>query len=51
MAIMAREAAYSGQQVTWKQMLDSKKDLSPKEYAWGPNPVMSVPIPGVYKLA
>jgi len=51
MAILAREAAYSGKKVTWQQMLDSKHDLSPKEYAWGPNPVMAVPVPGVYQFS
>jgi predicted dehydrogenase len=51
MALMAREAAYSGKRVTWKDMLASKQDLSPKQYAWGPNPVMAVPVPGVYKFA
>jgi hypothetical protein len=28
-------------------MLNSTEDLSPKQYAWGPNPVPSVPMPGV----
>jgi predicted dehydrogenase len=51
MAILAREAAYSGQRITWKQMLESKQDLSPKQYAWGANPVAAVPTPGSYKFS
>ena len=38
MAILAREAAYSGQRITWKQFKASRQNLAPKEYAWGSNP-------------
>ena len=51
MAIFAREAAYSGQRITWKQFMASNKSLAPKEYAWADNPVQGVPLPGVYKFA
>jgi predicted dehydrogenase len=51
MAIMAREAAYCGKKLTWQQMLASKNDLSPKQYAWGPNAVMAVPVPGTYQFS
>ena len=51
MAILAREAAYTGKKITWQQMLDSKRDLAPRQYAWGPNPVMAVPVPGVYQFS
>ena len=47
MAIMARQAAYTGKKITWKDMLDSTEDLSPKAYAWGDNPVPAVATPGV----
>ena len=50
MALMAREAAYSGDRITWKQMLASKQNLAPKEYAWGPNPIPAVPMPGTYQF-
>jgi len=50
MAILAREAAYTGKRITWKDMAASKQDLSPKAYAWGPNPVGGVPMPGVYQI-
>jgi predicted dehydrogenase len=51
MAILAREAAYSGKKVAWKDLMESKKDLSPKQYAWGENPVPGVPMPGSYSFA
>jgi len=50
MAILAREAAYSGQRITWKQFKASKQNIGPKEYAWGANPVPGVPMPGSYKF-
>ena len=46
--ILGREAAYTGQRITWQQMLDSKQDLAPDTLAWGdaftPSPL---PQPGV----
>jgi predicted dehydrogenase len=50
LAIMGRMAAYTGQQITWEQALNSKEDLSPKQYAPGPNPVPDVAIPGRTKF-
>ena len=50
MAIMAREAAYTGKKLTWKQMLASTQNLAPKEYAWGDIPTPPVPMPGTYKM-
>jgi predicted dehydrogenase len=50
MAIFAREAAYSGQRLTWKQFMASEKSLAPKTYAWGDNAVPGVPMPGTYKF-
>jgi hypothetical protein len=50
--IMGREAAYTGQRLTWDQILASKQDLAPEEtLKWGdkfePTPR---PIPGVTKF-
>jgi predicted dehydrogenase len=46
--ILGREAAYTGQRITWQQILDSKQDLAPDTIAWGdaftPSPL---PQPGV----
>jgi predicted dehydrogenase len=47
MAIMARMAAYTGQEITWQQALASQEDLTPKSYEWGPLDVAPVAIPGV----
>ena len=50
-AIMGREAAYTGQLVSWEQMLKSTQDLAPDDLKWGdaftPTPM---PRPGVTKL-
>jgi predicted dehydrogenase len=51
MAILGRMAAYTGQKITWEQALNSKEDLSPKKYEWGPNPVPPVSMPGRTKFA
>jgi predicted dehydrogenase len=45
-AIMGRMAAYTGKEVTWEQALNSKMDLSPPAYAFGPMPVPPVAMPG-----
>jgi myo-inositol 2-dehydrogenase / D-chiro-inositol 1-dehydrogenase len=50
-AIMAREAAYTGQEITWEQISASDLDLVPKTFAFGPLPVAPVPMPGVTKLS
>ncbi|CAN5157377.1 Gfo/Idh/MocA family oxidoreductase [soil metagenome] len=50
MAIMGRQAAYTGKRITWKQMLDSKESLVPTELAWGEHPVPPVAVPGVTKF-
>ncbi|MBN2288520.1 MAG: Gfo/Idh/MocA family oxidoreductase [Candidatus Glassbacteria bacterium] len=45
-AIMGRESAYTGQVVTWDDMLSSDLDLFPKSIELGPAPKRAVPIPG-----
>ena len=50
-AIMARESAYSGQEITWDQIMASKLDLMPK--AFDLNMKMTarpLPVPGEYKF-
>jgi myo-inositol 2-dehydrogenase/D-chiro-inositol 1-dehydrogenase len=51
LAIFAREAAYSGERLTWKKFWASERSLAPKTYAWTDNPVPGVPQPGNYKFA
>lgn len=56
-AIMGRMASYSGQEITWQQVLDTKTRLGPQTYAFdAAPPVMPdktgrypVPMPGVTK--
>ena len=49
--IMGREAAYTGQLITWDQMLACTQDLAPDDLKWGdsftPTPM---PQPGVTKF-
>jgi len=49
-AIMGREAAYSGREITWDDMMTSKQDFSLNEYALGPMPMPPVAMPGKYKF-
>jgi hypothetical protein len=46
---MAREAAYSGIEITWDMIMDSKQDLQPKtmDYKLAMT-VPPVPVPGHY---
>jgi myo-inositol 2-dehydrogenase/D-chiro-inositol 1-dehydrogenase len=50
-AIMGRESAYSGKTIDWDSALESKLDLSPAKFEFGPLPVAPVPLPGKYKFA
>jgi len=50
MAIMARLAAYTGKTVTREAVLNSKLDLSPKEYVWGDHECAPIAIPGVTEM-
>jgi myo-inositol 2-dehydrogenase / D-chiro-inositol 1-dehydrogenase len=49
-AIMAREAAYTGQAITWDQVMSANQKLVPDEIAFGPMEIAPVPMPGVTKL-
>ena len=46
MGIMGRMAGYTGKSVTWDQAWNSREDLLPTKYAFGPMPVPPVAIPG-----
>jgi predicted dehydrogenase len=50
LAILGRMATYSGQVVTWEQAMNSKADLTPAKYEFGPLPVPEVARPGVNKV-
>lgn len=52
MAIMGREACYTGQKVEWDRLLNSPMDLSPESYDLKAKPpAVQVPQPGKYKLS
>lgn len=46
LAIMGRIAAYTGQVVTWDQLMTLEAGLGPTELAWGDAPQTPVAIPG-----
>ena len=46
LAIMGRMATYTGQEITWEMAMNSKEDLSPETYAWGPIAMPEVAMPG-----
>lgn len=49
--IMARESAYSGQQITWDQIMASQLDLQPKAFDYNLKmEPRALPVPGVYKF-
>ena len=50
MAILGREAAYTGQRVSYEDVLNSTTVLGPKEYAFTDFPVPTVATPGTTKL-
>jgi len=46
-AIMGRDSAYSGKEVTWNDLMQSTVRLGPTEYAMGPVGIKAViPVPG-----
>ncbi len=51
MAIMGREACYSGKTIKWDELLNSPMDLSPHTYEFGAAPSVSVPMPGKYVVS
>ncbi|WP_367870501.1 Gfo/Idh/MocA family protein [Luteolibacter sp. Populi] len=52
LGLIAREAAHTGQRVTWEQMWNSTQDLAPDTLKMGDAfPVAPVPVPGIHKFA
>ena len=50
-AIMAREAAYSGLEITWDMIMNSKQDLQPKQFDYKLKmDAPALPVPGRYKF-
>jgi hypothetical protein len=47
-AVMGRDTAYTGKEITWDALMQSKMRLGPTEYAMGPVSIQAVvPVPGV----
>lgn len=51
LGLLAREAAQTGQRITWEQIWGASQDLAPDNLQLGDQfPVPPVPVPGKYKL-
>lgn len=50
LAILGRMATYTGREITWEQALNSKEDLTPPRYDWGPAPEVKIAVPGLTKF-
>ncbi|MHB1035646.1 MAG: Gfo/Idh/MocA family protein [Pirellulales bacterium] len=50
LAILGRMATYTGQTITWEQAINSKENLTPAKYEWGPIEIPQVPRPGTTKF-
>ena len=51
LALMGRTAAYTGKVVTPEMILNSKDDLSPPQYEFGPLETRGIPVPGFTKFS
>lgn len=49
--IMGREAAYSGQEVTWDDVMKSETRLGPEVYEFGDFSIPPVAMPGIYRFS
>ena len=50
-AIIGRMSAYTGRAISWDwAMMNSRLDLTPRKFEFGPNPVDPVAVPGVTPL-
>jgi len=50
LGIMARMAAYTGQSVTWKHLIESAENMVPTIREWGSIPTPTLAVPGRSKL-
>lgn len=50
MAILGREAGYTGKELTYQEVANSDLDLRPRAYQWGDAPPVEIRQPGVYKF-
>ncbi len=45
-AIMVREAAYTGQEITWEDAMNSTQNLTPAAWEFGDMPIFAAAVPG-----
>jgi predicted dehydrogenase len=51
MGLMGRMAAYTGQEVTWEEAINSQEQLVPEKFDWNMKlPIAPMPVPGQTKL-
>ena len=46
MAIMGRDASYSGKKIKWDELYASEDKLGPEDWVWGDYQPREVPKPG-----
>lgn len=52
LAILGREAAHTGQRITWEELWNAKQDMAPDTLKFQDDfPIAPVPVPGKYKLS
>lgn len=51
LAIMGRQAAYTGEVVTWDQIMNAGEVLNPREWGFGPRPVPARAVPGITRMS
>lgn len=52
LAILGREAAHTGQRITWEELWNAKQDFAPDDLKFESDfPITPPPVPGKYKLA
>ncbi|MEX0680208.1 MAG: Gfo/Idh/MocA family oxidoreductase [Balneolales bacterium] len=49
-AVMGRESAYTGQEITWDQIMNAELDLVPESVEFGPATIPPVAVPNVTRL-
>ena len=50
LAIIGREACYTGQKIKWEDAMKSSQDFTPEKYEWGPGVPSEIPTPGVTRF-
>jgi predicted dehydrogenase len=50
LAILGRMATYTGQVIGWERAMNSKEDLTPAGYEWGPIATPAIAKPGVTRF-